>query len=169
MEKVRTCLVIGAAPLRHGEDLRRLYHPGDFVVCADGGLELAQKWGIQPDLAVGDFDSFHGDIPGDLPVVPLNPHKDDTDTVSYTHLDVYKRQEQECVEGCLSFPGEYGITKRPYRVLVRAQDRSGKFFELASEGFRADACCHEIDHLDGINFKAHTIRMLSQEELENMK
>ena len=77
--------------------------------------------------------------------------------------------EQECVEGCLSFPGEYGITKRPYRVLVRAQDRSGKFFELASEGFRADACCHEIDHLDGINFKAHTIRMLSQEELENMK
>ena len=77
--------------------------------------------------------------------------------------------EQECVEGCLSFPGEYGITKRPYRVVVRAQDRNGKFFELESEGFRADACCHEIDHLNGITFKSRTVRMLTQEELENMK
>ena len=77
--------------------------------------------------------------------------------------------EQECVEGCLSFPGEYGVTKRPYRVVVRAQDRNGKTFELKSEGFRADACCHEIDHLNGINFKAHCIRMLTDEELENMR
>ena len=77
--------------------------------------------------------------------------------------------EQECVEGCLSVPGEYGVTKRPYRVVVRAQDRNGKTFELKSEGFRADACCHEIDHLNGINFKAHCIRMLTDEELENMR
>lgn len=77
--------------------------------------------------------------------------------------------EQECVEGCLSFPGEYGVTKRPYHVVVRAQDRNGKFFELESEGFRADACCHEIDHLDGVNFKTRAIRMLTEEELEKLK
>ena len=73
------------------------------------------------------------------------------------------------MEGCLSFPGEYGVTKRPYRVVVRAQDRNGEFFELESEGFRADACCHEMDHLDGVVFKQRAVRMLTKEELENMK
>ena len=33
--------------------------------------------------------------------------------------------EQECLEGCLSFPGEYGITKRPLHIKVHAQDRNG--------------------------------------------
>ena len=30
----------------------------------------------------------------------------------------------------------------------------------------AKAICHENDHLDGILFKAHVIRMLDEDELE---
>ncbi|MEG2073229.1 MAG: peptide deformylase, partial [Angelakisella sp.] len=37
--------------------------------------------------------------------------------------------EQDGAEGCLSFPGEYGMVKRPNHVKVRAQDRFGKWFE----------------------------------------
>lgn len=77
--------------------------------------------------------------------------------------------KQECIEGCLSSPGQYGITHRPMHVKVRAQDRKGKFFELEGEGLLATVCCHEIDHLNGILFKSHVIRMLSKEELENLK
>ncbi len=77
--------------------------------------------------------------------------------------------EQECVEGCLSFPGEYGITKRPKHVKVRAQDRHGKVFEFEADDFLANVCSHEFDHLDGIVFKTRAVRMLSPEELENMK
>lgn len=77
--------------------------------------------------------------------------------------------EQECVEGCLSSPGQYGITKRPMHVKVRAQNRKGEFFELEGEGLLATVCCHEIDHLDGILFKSHVTHMLTQEELENLK
>lgn len=77
--------------------------------------------------------------------------------------------EQECIEGCLSSPGQYGITHRPMHVKVRAQDRKGKFFELEGEGLLATVCCHEIDHLNGILFKSHVIRMLDKEELENLK
>lgn len=82
MEEVKTCLVIGAAPLRDPQSLRRLYRPGLFTVCADGGLRRAQQCGIRPDLVVGDFDSFQGEPPADLPVVPLNPRKDDTDMLA---------------------------------------------------------------------------------------
>lgn len=79
-----------------------------------------------------------------------------------------KEGEQECMEGCLSIPGKWGMTKRPRRVRVRAQDRHGKFFEYEGEGLLATASCHEVDHLDGILFLTHVTRMLTKEELEKM-
>lgn len=82
---------------------------------------------------------------------------------------VEKEGEQECMEGCLSIPGKWGMTKRPRRVKVRAQDRHGNFFEYEGEGLLATASCHEVDHLDGILFLAHVTRMLTKEELEKIK
>ena len=57
--------------------------------------------------------------------------------------------EQRESEGCLSNPGEYGITKRPKSVTVRATDRNGKEYELTGSDLLARAICHECDHLDG--------------------
>ena len=73
---------------------------------------------------------------------------------------------QETGEGCLSCPGEYGITVRPRFVTVKAQDRNGKEFTMDASDLLAKAICHENDHLDGILFKAHVIRMLDEDELE---
>lgn len=61
-------------------------------------------------------------------------------------------------EGCLSLPGESGVTKRPMKVTVRAQDRNGNSFTVSGEGLKARAFCHEIDHLNGIIFKERVIR-----------
>lgn len=61
-------------------------------------------------------------------------------------------------EGCLSLPGDYGITKRPMKVTVRAQDRHGNTFTISGEGLKARAFCHEIDHLNGIIFKERLIK-----------
>ena len=72
---------------------------------------------------------------------------------------------QEDVEGCLSFTGQYGITRRPMKVRVKAQDRNGKWHIYTGEGLKARCFCHEIDHLNGILFKRHVIRMLDPEEI----
>lgn len=77
--------------------------------------------------------------------------------------------EQENMEGCLSIPGKWGMTKRPKHVKVRAQDRHGNFFEYEGENLLAVTSCHEIDHLDGILFLSHVTRMLTEEELEKMR
>jgi len=74
---------------------------------------------------------------------------------------------QHNIEGCLSFPGEYGYTERPQQVTVRAQNRNGEFFEVTGTDLTARAFCHEIDHLDGVVFKDHA-RMLSDEELKEL-
>ena len=78
---------------------------------------------------------------------------------------VERRGKQEDVEGCLSSPGEYGITRRPRRVKMVAQDRFGKEFTFEGEDLSARCVCHEYDHLDGILFKQHVVRMLDPEDL----
>lgn len=77
--------------------------------------------------------------------------------------------EQEGLEGCLSCPGEWGITKRPMNVTVKAQDRHGKEFTVSGEGLLAKAFCHELDHLDGILYKQIAERMVRPEELEEIE
>jgi len=57
--------------------------------------------------------------------------------------------EQQESEGCLSIPGEWGITRRPAKVTVKALDRHGNEIVVEGEGLLARAFCHEIDHLDG--------------------
>lgn len=77
--------------------------------------------------------------------------------------------EQEGLEGCLSCPGEWGITKRPMNVTVKAQDRNGKEFTMSGEGLLAKAFCHELDHLDGIIYKQIAVRMVNPDELEEIE
>lgn len=74
-------------------------------------------------------------------------------------------QQQE-VEGCLSVPGKWGITDRPYRVKVRAFNRDGEEFEAEGEDLVARCFCHELDHLDGTLFIDKVLRFVTEEELE---
>lgn len=71
---------------------------------------------------------------------------------------VSKSGEQREVEGCLSLPGKSGVTIRPMKVQVKAQDRNGKWHIYTGEGLKARAFCHEIDHLDGVLFTSHVIK-----------
>lgn len=66
-------------------------------------------------------------------------------------------------EGCLSLPGRDGAVARPEKVIVRAQDRKGKTFEISGTDLLARAFCHEVDHLNGILF---IDKVIPQEQLE---
>lgn len=68
--------------------------------------------------------------------------------------------EQECVEGCLSFPEQYGITMRPQRVVVEALNERGERMVLTGDGEMAKCFCHELEHLDGIVFLDKVIELV---------
>jgi len=65
---------------------------------------------------------------------------------------VEKSGEQREVEGCLSFPGKYGMVSRAETVKIKTLTRSGSVKFYIGEGLTARAFCHEIDHMDGIVF-----------------
>jgi peptide deformylase len=67
------------------------------------------------------------------------------------HIEGDQREE----EGCLSLPSFRGTVLRPRYVTVRAQDLTGKTYEMKGEGLLARAFCHETDHLDGVLFIQH--------------
>ncbi len=94
---------------------------------------------------------------GDGPIEFINP------------VIVEAEGEQEVQEGCLSCPGEFGIIKRPMHVKAQFNDRDGNLCEVEGDELFAQAMCHEFDHLDGILFKSKVERMLSEEELREMR
>ena len=80
---------------------------------------------------------------------------------------VERSGEQECMEGCLSIPGQWGILKRPEYVKVRYRDRNGDLYEIEGEGLFASCASHETDHLEGILYTDKVIRMVDPSEIEN--
>ena len=114
---------------------------------ADGAGLAAPQVGILRAVCVVDV--------GEGPIELVNPEI------------IATEGEQNGAEGCLSYPGEFGLVKRPMKVTVRAQDRDGNWFEKTGEALCARAFCHEIDHLHGILFTSHVSRMLTPEELQN--
>ena len=63
-----------------------------------------------------------------------------------------KKGTQECDEGCLSFPNQYGKVDRPLEVTVEALDINGKKVRIKAKGLLAECISHELDHLEGILF-----------------
>jgi len=112
----------------------------ESMYAANGVGLAAPQIGIGRRLAV--IDVTVGKNP-EAKIVIANPE--------ITHTEGEQREE----EGCLSIPGFRGHVLRPQYVTVRAQDASGKEFEMRGEALLARAFCHEIDHLNGVLFITH--------------
>ena len=102
----------------------------DTVKKEQGAGLAAPQVGILRRLAVVDVDEGYFEL--------INP------------VIVLQKGEQTGWEGCLSVKGKSGVVSRPIKVTVSYQDRYGEKKLLKAKGFFARACCHEIDHLDGI-------------------
>lgn len=75
---------------------------------------------------------------------------------------------QRAVEGCLSIPGEWGVTDRPETVTVRFTDVEGETRTETGSGLFARCVCHELDHLDGKLYTDGAL-MLDESEIEKLE
>lgn len=73
----KRCIIISGGDYSPITDIKS----EDFVIACDKGYEYAQKDGIKPNLIIGDFDSYNGDLNTDIPIDRYKSEKDDTDTM----------------------------------------------------------------------------------------
>ena len=67
-------------------------------------------------------------------------------------------------EGCLSFPGIFGLVKRHLSVKLFYLDETAKLQKLSAEGLMARVLLHEIDHLNGKLFIDRMIKYTKGED-----
>lgn len=82
---------------------------------------------------------------------------------------IFEEGEQERSEGCLSIPGKTGTVKRPAKVKVKAQNRSGEYYEYEGIEVTAVAFCHEIDHLNGILYTDKALSLSDSDDDEDVR
>lgn len=76
---MKKCIIITSYIEGNLTELMKGYEP-DYILCADGGYNHAQKAGIIPHYLIGDFDSLEGNMPPDIERMTYPCEKDDTDT-----------------------------------------------------------------------------------------
>ena len=57
------------------------FRDDDFVICCDAGFKAACEMGIEPDLIMGDFDSYSEKLPDGIKTMRFPVEKDDTDSM----------------------------------------------------------------------------------------
>ena len=88
-----------------------------------------------------------------LTVIDLSMGKDPKDKLVLINPEIiFTEGKQYEEEGCLSFPDIREKVARHAKVRMRAQDASGKWFEMDGEELLSRCFQHEIDHVDGMLF-----------------
>lgn len=90
------------------------------VICADGGLAYAQRIGVEPDILVGDFDSYKGAIPSGPELHVSRPEKDDTDTMLAVKIAIDRGAERIVLYGALG--ARFDHTMANIQTLVYAYE-----------------------------------------------
>lgn len=75
------------------------FHQFDAVICADGGLLIAENMGLIPTYLIGDYDSM--DLPDTPDVIRLPMEKDMTDTEAAVDMAVSLGYENITILGGL--------------------------------------------------------------------
>ena len=74
------CVIIGGGDCT-AEILKNNIMSDDYIICADGGYDIAVQANLVPDLLIGDFDSIKC-VPDNVSKITLPVEKDVTDSVA---------------------------------------------------------------------------------------
>ena len=127
----------------------------ETMYAAPGIGLAATQVNVQQQLLVVDVSPEH-----DAPLVLVNAEL------------LEGRGTEVCQEGCLSFPGVYADVERKDWVRIKAQDATGKAFEMETGGLLAVCIQHEMDHLVGkvfVDYLSPLKRALLLRKLEKQR
>ncbi|MCD7735226.1 MAG: thiamine diphosphokinase [Clostridiales bacterium] len=103
----KRAVLIGSASGSIPSGLAERIRPDDFIICADGGRELAEQLGLRPDWYVGDNDS--GGRPEGLPATLLPSEKDVSDMEMAVDQALQLGYRELLLMGCAGGRGDHHL------------------------------------------------------------
>lgn len=94
-----------------------------LLVCADGGYRHVQELELQPDLLIGDFDSFDGTTP-EIPRMTYPVRKDATDSFLAADYCLNQGCRELWVLGGVGSRWDHSLSN--FHLLKYIRDRGGK-------------------------------------------
>ena len=139
---MKTCSIISFIE-KNAEKLLKKIDKNSYIICADSGYAHARKCGITPDLIIGDFDSYKGALPGDIPVITVPSEKDDTDTGLCISCAIERGFDDITIYGGLG--GRLDHTVANLQLIASAAEK-GVSIRLLDESDEVYAvCCGSIE------------------------
>ena len=118
-------LVIITSFLESAFDKNEIINQSDFIICIDGGYDIALKYNITPNLLMGDFDSIYAPLPKGIPTEHFPPEKD------YTDLELaLKKAENLQAENVIIVGGIGGRLDHTFANIQLLSSYSNKFKSL---------------------------------------
>ena len=134
--------------LRYGNDEILKKKAKDIEVIDDKIKELAMD--MMETMHKFDGIGLAGPQVGILKrIIVIDLYEEGMQFILINPVIVKTKGEQLVVEGCLSYPNQFGKVKRPKEVEVVALNLEGEKIRLKGKDLLAQALCHEIDHLNG--------------------
>jgi len=121
----------------------------DYIICADGGVLIAEKYGIVPDVVLGDLDSVET-IDRKYNLIKHPKEKDDTDTLLCIKYGMEKGFKDFLIIGGIG--GRLDHTVANLQALGFSQDNGVKATILSKNAvctMISDGGCYEIPEMKG--------------------
>ncbi|MEE1165781.1 MAG: thiamine diphosphokinase [Treponema sp.] len=154
---IGNCLIVAG-----GKESKIPHNDGDFVIACDKGLEYCLKQGIRPDIAVGDFDSFSGEIPCNLFVEKLPREKDDTDTMHAVKKAIALGYTSFTLTCCLGNRLDHAFCNIQTLSFIKSQGLDAKIIEDDEELFIIQNETRNIPPKDGFSLSVFSLSKKSK-------
>ena len=148
--EMKRCVVIGSAPMEDGGIFDAFQVEQAYVICADGGTDTALRYGIKPDLLIGDFDSVQGRLPEGVETIRLKPEKDDTDLLAAVREGTARGYGDFVLLGALGgerFDHSYAnlcvlqfLARKGFRAVLAEKSTRIFLLRAGQEAFLPDLC-----------------------------
>ncbi len=130
-KSLNTCIVIGAGNCSM-PDIQ--IQEGDFCIAVDGGYAYCKKFGIAPELIIGDMDSLDENLQEEAErmeelfpekVIRLCPEKDDTDTLTALKFGMKRGYRQFHIYGAMGGLIEHTVANIQCLVYLKNNGANG--------------------------------------------
>lgn len=125
-------VIIGGGKNGNAVFYRSLILDNDYIICADGGYDLAMEMGIEPDILIGDLDSVKSENIN-TEIIKYPTRKDATDGEIAVDYAIEKGYDDILMIGFIGNRMDHTMTNISLLIRIKRAGRNGVIIDYNNE------------------------------------